>query len=128
MIASYSVFSNNIIDSSSKDKPKMIESWVTSHRKNSFGGFIDAICDKAFLIPCWIILLGVVPLSVHFKTLQYTVLWLLIFTEIYSGCVRFKAYYVGNGVVTPVVHGFDFSTSAVKVLLNELYAHFHSKL
>ena len=107
----------------------MVESWVTVHRKISFGGFIDAICDKAFLIPCWIVLLGVVPLSVHFKTLQYTVLWLLSFTEIYSGCVRFKAYYTGNGVVTPVVHGFDFSTSAVKVLLiNELYAHFHSIL
>lgn len=102
-------------DTSSKDKPQLTDSWIISHRNNTYGGFIDAICDKAFLVPCWISLLSVAPNSSYFKTLQYIALWLLVLTETSSACVRFKAYFTSNGIPAPTVKGFDFSSSAVKV-------------
>lgn len=90
------------------------ESWIVAHRNKTYGGFIDAVCDKAFLIPCWISLLNSVPGSGYAKIMQYIVLWCLILTETVSGCIRFKAYYTSNGIAAPAVKGLDFSTSAVK--------------
>mmetsp|Transcript_5157 Transcript_5157/g.6668 ORF Transcript_5157/g.6668 Transcript_5157/m.6668 type:complete len:395 (+) Transcript_5157:198-1382(+) len=101
-------------DESSKDKPVITESWVTKHRNKTYGGFIDAVCDKAFVVPCWLSLLSTVPACEYLRTVQFITLWSLILTETASGCVRFKAYYTSNGVPAPVVKGYDFSTSAVK--------------
>lgn len=101
-------------DSSSQDKPEVTDSWIINHRNKTYGGFVDAVCDKAFVVPCWISLLNSVPDSSYLKTLQYIALWALILTETSSGCIRFKAYFTSNGVPAPVVKGFDFSTSAVK--------------
>jgi phosphatidylglycerophosphate synthase len=93
------------------------ESWIVAQRHQTYGGFIDAVCDKAFLIPCWISLLSCVPGSEYMRIVQYIVLWCLILTETVSGCIRFKAYYTSNGIAAPSVKGLDFSTSAVKVCL-----------
>jgi glycerol-3-phosphate cytidylyltransferase-like family protein len=71
-------------------------------------------CDKAFVIPCWISLLHIVPQSNHLRWLQYTVLLFLILAEVASGCIRFRAYFTSVAVPAPKVEGFDFSTSAVK--------------
>lgn len=90
------------------------ESWIVAQRHQMYGGFIDAVCDKAFLIPCWISLLACVPGSDYMRIGQYIVLWALILTETVSGCIRFKAYYTSNGIAAPTVKGLDFSTSAVK--------------
>jgi len=99
----------------SKDKPKMMASEIVKHREKNYGGFIDAVCDKAFVVPCWISLLSTVPSAGCVRTIQFIVLWCLILTETASGCIRFKAYYSSNGVAAPTVKGLDFSTSAVKV-------------
>lgn len=101
-------------ESSSQDKPEVTESWIINHRNKTYGGFVDAVCDKAFVVPCWISLLNSVPDCSYLKALQYIALWALILTETSSGCIRFKAYFTSNGVSAPVVKGFDFSTSAVK--------------
>jgi phosphatidylglycerophosphate synthase/glycerol-3-phosphate cytidylyltransferase-like family protein len=98
----------------SKDTPKISASWIIDHRQKSYGGFIDAVCDKAFVVPIWLISLASVPSSKLFHIAQYVVLWFLIFTEVSSGCIRFRAYYTCNGVAAPSVKGLDFSTSAVK--------------
>jgi phosphatidylglycerophosphate synthase len=98
----------------SKDKPKMMASEIVKHREKNYGGFIDAVCDKAFVVPCWISLLSTVPSAGCVRTIQFIVLWCLILTETASGCIRFKAYYSSNGVAAPTVKGLDFSTSAVK--------------
>lgn len=108
------------IDDDKKDdneeKPINVkESWILSQRSQTYGGFIDAVCDKVFLIPCWISLLSCVPESEYMRIAQYVALWCLILTEIVSGCIRFKAYFTSNGVAAPGVKGLDFSTSAVKV-------------
>jgi phosphatidylglycerophosphate synthase len=102
-------------DAEGKDKPNIQESWVSAQRKKNYGGFIDAICDKVFVVPCWICLLATVPVSGHVSILQYIVLLVLILTESASGSIRFKAYYSSNGVTTPTIKGLDFSSSAVKV-------------
>ena len=102
-------------DAESKDKVIMQDSWVVAHRNKNYGGFIDAVCDKVFVVPCWICLLASVPDAGHVRILQYVVLWALILTEAASGSIRFKAYYTSNGVSAPTIKGFDFSSSAVKV-------------
>eukprot|EP00558_Chaetoceros_sp_UNC1202_P007434 CAMPEP_0197253822 /NCGR_PEP_ID=MMETSP1429-20130617/66413_1 /TAXON_ID=49237 /ORGANISM="Chaetoceros sp., Strain UNC1202" /LENGTH=388 /DNA_ID=CAMNT_0042716625 /DNA_START=117 /DNA_END=1283 /DNA_ORIENTATION=- len=99
---------------SNEDKPEMASSWIVSHREKNYGGFIDAVCDKAFVIPCWISLLSSVPSASHLRNFQFIVLWGLILTETASGCIRFRAYCTSTGVPSPVVKGLDFSTSAVK--------------
>jgi len=101
-------------DTEGKDKPNIQESWVSAQRRKNYGGFIDAICDKVFVVPCWICLLATVPVSGHVSILQYIVLLVLILTESASGSIRFKAYYSSNGVTTPTIKGLDFSSSAVK--------------
>ena len=63
-----------------------------------------------------------VPSSTLFHVPQYLVLWFLIVTEISSGCIRFRAYYTCNGVTAPSVQGLDFSTSAVKVRVLNIYS------
>lgn len=102
------------IEEEAKDKPKMSASWIIDHRQKSYGGFIDAVCDKAFVVPIWMLSLSSVPSSTFLRVPQYIVLWFLIFTEVSSGCIRFRAYYTCNGVTAPSVKGLDFSTSAVK--------------
>jgi phosphatidylglycerophosphate synthase len=101
-------------DAESKDKVNMQDSWVVTQRNKNYGGFIDAVCDKVFVVPCWICLLASVPDAGHVRILQYVVLWALILTEAASGSIRFKAYYTSNGVSAPTVTGLDFSSSAVK--------------
>lgn len=100
--------------SDAKDKPNLRSSWIINHREKTYGGFVDAVCDKAFVVPCWISLLASIPECSYVRTLQYIVLWSLILTETASGCIRFKAYYTSNGIAAPAVKGLDFSTSAVK--------------
>lgn len=94
--------------------PHALLSWVRLHRNRTYGGFIDAVCDKAFVIPCWITLLSFVNNSRHFILFQYIALLSLTLAETASGCIRFKAYFTAGGVPAPAVQGFDFSTSAVK--------------
>jgi phosphatidylglycerophosphate synthase len=94
--------------------PQNFSSWLELHRNSTYGGFVDAVCDKAFVVPCWISLLHVVQTSSHFRWLQYTVLLFLILAEVASGCIRFRAYFTSVAVPAPKVEGFDFSTSAVK--------------
>lgn len=76
---------------------------------------MDAVCDKAFVVPCWIVLLHSVSTSGYVHLLQYFILFWLTLCEISSACIRFRAYYTSTGVPAPKVEGFDFSTSAVKV-------------
>lgn len=94
--------------------PQNFSSWLDLHRNRTYGGFVDAVCDKAFVVPCWIALLNVVPQTSHARWLQYFVLFFLILAEVASGCIRFKAYFTSVAVASPKVEGFDFSTSAVK--------------
>ncbi|KAL3924173.1 MAG: hypothetical protein SGILL_001207 [Bacillariaceae sp.] len=93
--------------------PQTLPSWLVLHRDRTYGGFIDAVCDKAFVIPCWISLLSAVS-SGYFQWLQYVTLLALISAEVASGSIRFKAYYSSVAVPAPKVEGFDFSSSAVK--------------
>jgi hypothetical protein len=94
--------------------PQTLESWQVLHLNRTYGGFIDAVCDKAFVVPCWIALLNSVPGS-FFSKIQYCTLIFLILAEVASGCIRFRAYFSSVGISAPKVEGFDFSTSAVKV-------------
>lgn len=90
-----------------------VPSWQLTQRNKIYGGFIDANCDKAFVVPCWIFLLSTVSGST-LENLQYFVLWSLILAESASGSIRFKAFYTSVGVPTPSVAGLEFSSSAVK--------------
>lgn len=72
------------------------------------------MCDKAFAVPCWILLLSTVQHSSSFRPVQYFCLLWLIVAEVASGCVRFQAYFTTPGVAPPTVEGFDFVSSAVK--------------
>ncbi|EEC51956.1 predicted protein [Phaeodactylum tricornutum CCAP 1055/1] len=94
--------------------PHAVPSWVRLHRNRTYGGFVDAVCDKAFVVPCWISLLHVIPHTSYLQLVQYLTLIALVLAETASGCVRFKAYFTATGVPAPKVEGFDFSTSAVK--------------
>jgi phosphatidylglycerophosphate synthase len=105
------LFSLEIVTTGS---PHSVLSWVQLHRNRTYGGFVDAVCDKAFVIPCWISLLHNVPGSHYLKIFQYVALLCLILAETASGCIRFQAYFTAGGVPAPKVVGFDFSTSAVK--------------
>lgn len=89
-------------------------SWATEHRNKSYGGFIDAVCDKAFVVPCWIFLLSSVSGTGILRFVQNKTLFWLILAEIASGCVRFRAFYTAGGIPAPAMKGLDFSTSAVK--------------
>lgn len=97
-----------------KGSPQNFSSWLELHRNSTYGGFVDAVCDKAFVVPCWIALLHVVQESNYLRWLQYFILFFLILAEVASGCIRFRAYFTSVAVPAPKVEGFDFSTSAVK--------------
>mmetsp|Transcript_28168 Transcript_28168/g.58556 ORF Transcript_28168/g.58556 Transcript_28168/m.58556 type:complete len:409 (-) Transcript_28168:117-1343(-) len=97
-----------------KGSPQKFSSWLHRHRNSTYGGFVDAVCDKAYVVPCWISLLHLVQQSSYLRWLQYTVLLFLVLAEVASGCIRFRAYFTSVAVPAPKVEGFDFSTSAVK--------------
>jgi phosphatidylglycerophosphate synthase len=79
-----------------------------------YGSFLDAVCDKCYIVPCWIVLLTTVQHTSALRALQYFVLLWLIVAEVASACVRFQAYFTAPVVSTPSVEGFDFVSSAVK--------------
>lgn len=83
-------------------------------RCRTYGSFLDAVCDKCYIVPCWIVLLTTVQHSSALKLLQYFVLMWLIVAEVASACVRFQAYFTAPSVAAPTVEGFDFGSSAVK--------------
>mmetsp|Transcript_14553 Transcript_14553/g.20560 ORF Transcript_14553/g.20560 Transcript_14553/m.20560 type:complete len:408 (+) Transcript_14553:222-1445(+) len=94
--------------------PQTITSWTMNGRKKAYGGFVDAVCDKAFVVPCWLCLMPSVGASSRLHVLQYVTLWCLIFAESSSTVIRFRAFFTSSGVAPPAVKGLDFSTSAVK--------------
>lgn len=108
----------------STGSPHKVTPWVVAHQCRTYGGFIDAVCDKAFVIPCWIFLLSMVSGSTYLRTLQYAALWCLILAETASGSIRFRAFFTAGGVAAPTVEGFDFSTSAVKVSASTRYRQY----
>lgn len=95
------------------DTSQPISSWQMDRRNDTYGGFVDANCDKAFVIPCWIFLLSTVSGS-FLENLQYFILWYLVLAESASGTIRFRAFFTSLGVPTPSVVGLEFSSSAVK--------------
>jgi len=106
---------NKHIAKSTPPKKNIILSWMTSHQNKIYGGFIDAVCDKVFVVPCWIFLISRVEESTNptWKILQYTALWCLILAETSSGAIRFRAFYTAPAVSSPKSSS-DFSSSAVK--------------
>mmetsp|Transcript_12576 Transcript_12576/g.26626 ORF Transcript_12576/g.26626 Transcript_12576/m.26626 type:complete len:403 (-) Transcript_12576:255-1463(-) len=94
-------------------RPQKIASWSSNCRAKSYGGFVDAVCDKVYVVPCWIFLLSTIP-GTRLRAVQYATLCCLILAEAASGTVRFRAYFTAQGVQAPSVVGLDFSTSAVK--------------
>lgn len=92
-------------------------SWVLQHRNRNYGVFIDAICDKLFIIPCWIALLLTVPKeSGVLSWLQYLVLTGLIVVECAGGVLVFRDYYTAGISAPKLVDGFEFTTrNTVKV-------------
>lgn len=105
---------SNVSEIVTTGSPQKIISWQVSHWNRTYGGFVDAVCDKAFVVPCWIALLHSIPSSGHIRWAQYLTLIFLILAEVASGCIRFRAYFTSVGIPAPKVEGFDFSTSAVK--------------
>jgi len=90
---------------------QFLKSWSLDHRDRTYGGFIDAICDKVFIAPCWIILLSTVQSSGFTKMFHFLTLMTLICTETASAFIRFKAFYQGSGIVAPKVEGLNFSNN-----------------
>ena len=99
----------------STGSPQTLTSWQQLHMNRTYGGFVDAVCDKAYVVPCWIALLHSIPGSNYFQITQYLTLICLILAEVASGSIRFRAYFSSVAVPAPKVEGFDFGTSAVKV-------------
>jgi len=99
----------------SSKTPQYFTSWVSNHHDQTYGGFVDAVCDKVFVVSCWIFLVSTVKSSGFMAIAEYVTLWCLICTETASGCIRFRAFYSGSGVAPLITKGFDFSSSVVKV-------------
>lgn len=114
VVARYWVDERKKLPAPTVDKSAAVPSWITAQRNNNYGGFVDAVCDKAFVVPCWIYLLSTVE-GKPFENIQLFILLWLISAEVASGCIRFKAFYGSLAVPTPKVIGFEFSSSAVKV-------------
>jgi phosphatidylglycerophosphate synthase len=74
---------------------------------------VDAICDKAFIIACWIALFQDIPSASYFVIPQYLVLLALILAETFSSCIRFATFYMASGMPAPIVEGYDLSDSKV---------------
>lgn len=106
---------NKHIAKTTMTKAYVIQSWMTSHQNKIYGGFIDAVCDKVFVVPCWIYLISKVEDSSNgtWKMMQYIALWCLILAETSSGAIRFRAFYTAPAVSSPKSSN-DFSSSAVK--------------
>eukprot|EP00522_Entomoneis_paludosa_P011278 CAMPEP_0172447166 /NCGR_PEP_ID=MMETSP1065-20121228/6530_1 /TAXON_ID=265537 /ORGANISM="Amphiprora paludosa, Strain CCMP125" /LENGTH=424 /DNA_ID=CAMNT_0013198397 /DNA_START=26 /DNA_END=1300 /DNA_ORIENTATION=- len=99
----------------STGSPRSVQSWVHLHRDRTYGGFIDAVCDKAYVVPCWISLTHAVGHGLSIMSMiQYGTLFFLILAETASACIRFRAFFTSAGVSAPTTKGFDFSSSAVK--------------
>jgi len=111
-LSTYPLF--DITEVVSIGRPQKIASWSSNCRAKSYGGFVDAVCDKVYVVPCWIFLLSTIP-GTRLRAVQYATLCCLILAEAASGTVRFRAYFTAQGVQAPSVVGLDFSTSAVKV-------------
>jgi phosphatidylglycerophosphate synthase len=92
-------------------------SWVLLHRNRKYGVFIDSICDKVFIIPCWIALLSIIPKeSSRLAWLQYLVLTGLVVVECAGGVLVFRDYYTAGISAPKLVDGFEFTTrNTVKV-------------
>lgn len=105
---------SNETDFDKATTPQFLSSWSLDYRDRTYGGFIDAICDKLFVAPCWIVLLSTVETSGFTKLFHFLILMSLICTETASAFVRFKAFYQGSGIAVPKVEGLNFSNSAVK--------------
>jgi glycerol-3-phosphate cytidylyltransferase-like family protein len=75
---------------------RLVLSWVTIERSRSFRAFIHNLSDKAFIIPCWISLVPIVPTTGFLKLLQYLTLLVLILAETTTGGLATRAYYTGN--------------------------------
>jgi len=103
--------------------PQRYSSWLTNHQARTWGAFVDAVCDKAYVVPVWIYLLSTVT-SVDieymgkgfspYRLLQYMTLWSLILTETWSACVRFRAFYTSTAIQAPKMINHNFSSSALK--------------
>merc|ERR1719444_21513 len=112
--------------SSSQDNKQRIvqlQSFKSMHIQQAYGGFVDAVCDKAFVVPMWIFMLSTIAhkdsyddSSMFYIMAQYMVLFSLILTETTSGVIRFRAYFLTLAVKVPLVKGLEteFSSSAVK--------------
>lgn len=91
-----------------------VPSMARTRRDASYGGFVDAVCDKCFVVPCWIYLLSAVTGGGLWAHAQHLILWFLIVMEISSACIRFRAFFTSEIVASPKMVGMDFSNSAVK--------------
>lgn len=111
VVARYWIDKRPPTEDAKKDEP--VSSWITTRRNSTYGGFIDAVCDKVFVVPCWIYSLSIIE-GAMFANIQHIILWCLILAEVASGSIRFKAFYTAQAVAAPAVQGLDFTNSAVK--------------
>jgi glycerol-3-phosphate cytidylyltransferase-like family protein len=82
-------------------------------RCSGYDGCISSICEKSFVIPCWIALLHTISASTYFVLIQYVTLISLCLLEILYVERCFQAYYTARKVSTPQVIGLDLTGSAV---------------
>ena len=94
--------------------PQRMKSWSLNHRNRTYSVFLDAVCEKAYTVPCWIYLLSTVPLG-QFRSIQYVCLWWLILTETANGCLQFKTFFAAGGAPPCQVEGAVLSSRAVTV-------------
>jgi phosphatidylglycerophosphate synthase len=101
----------------STGSPHSMTSWVILHRNRKYGVFIDSICDKVFIIPCWIALLSTIAKeSGRLPWLQYLVLTGLIVVECAAGVLIFRDYYTAGISAPKLVDGSELTTrNTVKV-------------
>lgn len=92
--------------------PQRMKSWSLAHRYRSYAAFLDEVCDKAFIIPCWIYLLSTVPSGKNRSIKYITLLWLIV-AEVANGCLQFKTFYSSSGVHQ--VEGAVLMSSSISV-------------
>ncbi|GMH52216.1 hypothetical protein TrRE_jg7851, partial [Triparma retinervis] len=80
--------------------PLPVPTPVRIHRSKNWGAYIDAVLDKAYLVPLWLISLTLVPptLSWPSSIFSHLILTSLILTESYSAFVRTRSFYTSTGV------------------------------
>ena len=116
-------------DGKAKLKVKLQPSWHSKARNAAYGGFVDAVCDKVYIVPVWIYMLSTIQQSSvselwhRLVLVQYGVLLMLITAEGSSGAIRFRAYFTAVGVSAPIIKqggsgaigdADEFNSSAVK--------------